>query len=336
MLALGIKHCFTIDIGAFRNENRLCCCAMDPSDVHVIKPVMISAVIITNVILNSLVIAVIARYPQLREDRTTLFVFSLTLSDLAVGCTVMPISAAVCSNATPDVRNMTHYLSAIQRFCFIWFSFNSAYSLCWLTVSKMIALLHPFRHEQLFSHRRCYVIIGCVWLTGVLIAAAGNQTFLPWNLVTCIYDASATSGKSVITTITALLIALPLMVIVYATARIFCVVVRAHLQITAQVNSIGGQVGVIGNYASLTMQSIRSGRNVLFVCLGVLVLTMPSLIVFLARSKIHVSSSYLFAAIWMTLSNSFVNSLLYLILFRGVRKKTATLFRELYQSCALW
>ena len=66
---------------------------MDSSDVHVIKTLVICAVIIVNMILNSLVIAVIARYPQLREDRTALFVFSLTSSDLALGCTVMPISA---------------------------------------------------------------------------------------------------------------------------------------------------------------------------------------------------------------------------------------------------
>ena len=73
------------------------------------KPAIISAVIIMNITLTILVIAVIASYPQLREDRTTLFIFSLTLSDLANGCTALPISAAVCSNVTPNARNMLQY-----------------------------------------------------------------------------------------------------------------------------------------------------------------------------------------------------------------------------------
>ena len=58
--------------------------------------------------------AVIVKYPQLWEDCTTVFMFSLTLSDLACGCTAMPISAAVCSSATPNVRNMSRYLPKIQ------------------------------------------------------------------------------------------------------------------------------------------------------------------------------------------------------------------------------
>ena len=43
--------------------------------------------------------------------------------------------------------------------------------------------------------------------------------------------------------------------------------------------------------------------------------------------------SFVFAAVWLAMCNSFLNSLLYLILFRGVRKKTAALFRKLFQVC---
>ena len=61
-----------------------------------VKVALICVKIILNVIMNSLVIVVIARYPQLREDRTSLFMFSLSVSDLAAWCTFMPISAALC------------------------------------------------------------------------------------------------------------------------------------------------------------------------------------------------------------------------------------------------
>ena len=95
-------------------DKSYCMLEMDVSDFDEIKALVISVVIILNITLNVLAIAVIVRYPQLREDRTTLFIFSMTLSDLANGCTAMPISAALCSGATPNVRNMVHYLSKIQ------------------------------------------------------------------------------------------------------------------------------------------------------------------------------------------------------------------------------
>ena len=305
---------------------------VDPSDINVVKHMVITAVIVTNVILNSLVIAVIARYPQLREDRTTLFVFSLTLSDLALGCSVMPISIALCSNAAPP--NTAHYLPAIQRCLFAWFSFSSAHSLCWLTVTKMIALIYPFRYEQHFTPRLCYSIIGCIWLTGALVAIAGTQTVVQWSPVSCTFSADVPSQEPLVKKIGFVLSTVPLIGIVYATVRILYVIVHAQRQITAQVNSIGGQPRVVETNASLTLQSIRSGRNVLLVCLGVLVLSMPVIIMVLASfvgiNLYALSQIFTFLAVWLGMCNSFVNSLLYVILFRSVRAKTTALLKEIY------
>ena len=101
--------------------------------------------------------------------------------------------------------------------------------------------------------------------------------------------------------------------------------------------SIGGQVDAGGNGSSLTLLSVRSGRNVLIVCLGVLVLSVPITILILlgyTGGPIHsVSATFIFAAVWLAMSNSFVNSLLYLILFRSVRKKTKNVLREMYNWC---
>ena len=69
---------------AFKEEFRD---MMNMKEYSYFKTTVISIIIILNVIMNSLVIAVIARYPQLLEDRTTIFMFSLSVSDLAAGCT---------------------------------------------------------------------------------------------------------------------------------------------------------------------------------------------------------------------------------------------------------
>ena len=50
---------------------------MNTNEHSNIQSALACVIIVLNVIMNSLVIAVVARYPQLREDRTTLFMFLL-------------------------------------------------------------------------------------------------------------------------------------------------------------------------------------------------------------------------------------------------------------------
>ncbi len=66
----------------------------------VAKTSFIGLVTAAVVVVNTLVIIVIVKYPQLRDDRSTLFIFSLTISDLANGITAMPMSAYLCYNET--------------------------------------------------------------------------------------------------------------------------------------------------------------------------------------------------------------------------------------------
>ena len=64
----------------------------------------------------------------------------------------------------------------------------------------------------------------------------------------------------------------PAVAIVYATTQIVCVIFRTHHQMTSQVNSISGYSG---NTHSLTLKAIRSGRNVLLICLAFFIITLP-------------------------------------------------------------
>ena len=70
-------------------------------------------------------------------------------------------------------------------------------------------------------------------------------------------------------------LAVPIVVIVYATARIFCVIVRTHRSITSHVSSIGGDAVPVVHMPALTLKSIRSGKNILLMCLAYLILTIP-------------------------------------------------------------
>lgn len=227
-----------------------------------IKTVIISAVMIMDIALNSVVIAVIAKYPQLREDRATLFMFSLTISDFAAGCTCMPISAALCSNATPLVQNQLRYLPRIQAICLTLFSLNSLHCLCGMTVCKMVAILKPFHYEQRLTRSRCYIIIACIWLFAATYAIVARRFTASWDLETCMFKQSTASDMTATLTVGLIFdILVPLGIIVYATARILCVITRIHYEISTQVRSIGGSGSVAGASSSLTLQSIRSGKK---------------------------------------------------------------------------
>ena len=314
---------------------------MDIGNFDDIKTVVISIVIILNITLNVIVIAVIVRNPQLREDRTTLFMLSLSLSDLANGCTAMPISAAVCSKATPNVRNMVQYLPKINEICSVWFNFNSMHSLCWVTVCKMVAVTKPLQYEQVLTRDRCYIIIAGIWLFGALIATALSPQIVSWNIDICacgLPDASNLPAGVTTLLVFCLVfgIVLPLIGIVYATSRIYCAIARTHRQIAGQANSIGGHVDFVGNIPSLTLKSIRSGRNVLIICLAYLVLTIPAaayVVAIIMGKEYDVPSLFKCVAVWTVFCNSFVNSLLYVFLFRYVRSKAMNMFRDFCKLC---
>jgi len=300
-----------------------------------IKPIIISAVIIANIIMNTLTIAVMLKYPVLREDCSALFMFSLTLSDLAMGCISMPISAAICSRATPTVRHMTTYLPEVQLLCIGWFTVNSLYSLCWMTVSKMVALLKPLHYEQILSRKRCYGIIAFNWLFGVAVAATKLNNGALWNMHSCTLALPARGDAvSVLAIIVnGVSIVVPSIVLIYATVRIVRVVIHTHRAIASQVNAVAAP-GTETGAGLVTLKALHSARNVIIICLMMLLLTLPILVV---TSMVHfvrelpLMAPVLFIATWLLHCNTFVNSLLYLVLFRSVRTKTNRLFTAMYR-----
>ena len=308
---------------------------MSNMDFDDFKTVVISTVIITNITLNVLVVAVVARYPQLREDRTALFMFSIAMSDLANGCTSMSLSAALCSRATPNVRNMTEYLPGVHAFFSAWFSFNSMHSLCWMTIYKMVAITNPFRCEQLLTRSRCYLLICGIWFTGAVIGVSLIPTSTAWNMNACGFYIDVPKGIVSVLIIDVLIgIVWPTVAIFYSTTRIFITIIRTHRQISAQLNSIGGGIGEAA--PSLSVNSIRSGRNVLLICFTFVLLTAPfalyfTLIAFGFDSRIPYA--FKFISVWLFFFNSSSNSLIYILVFRSVRGRTWQMLKDGYNHC---
>ena len=296
-----------------------------------VKPVVISVVIVLSIATNALVIIVIARYPALRQDRTTLFIFSLCMSDLACGCTSMPISAALCSSATPNVGTLIGYLPEIQRFFIWWFAFISLHSLCWVALSKLIAIASPFRYDLLLTRNRCYGIIIFNWVIGAALAASKFTIAASWNMTICSYRSLANSGLETMWMLSTYVVSIiiPEIALIVATAKMLAVVLRARIQICAQIQSIEG--GAV-NTGMITVQAIRSAKSILIICFVSVTLIVPLLAFAVLKHVIgneNVTSVLSFSALWLYNSNSFMNSLLYLVLYRSVREKTIRMFADM-------
>ena len=296
------------------------------------RPAIIGAEIILILTVNTLVIVVLTRYSQLREDRTALFVLSQSVADLANGCIAMPISAAVCSRATPSILDETRYLPNINAIGYWWFSVVSFYSLCWMTMSKAVAIIMPFRSEQLLSRRRCHIIIAMTWIISFLLAALTINVDLTWNTSICTYRFSndPTLGIFNLSYFFAAAI-LPRCLLVYGTFRIFIIVLRTHRQVTAQAQSISVVGGGATQPGTVTAQAIRSSVSILVICVVSIVLTTPIFIFQLIRSTINTQfpDGFPFVAMWLVQLNTIMNSFLYLVMCRSVRIKTGKMLREL-------
>ena len=304
------------------------------------KPAIISTVIVLNIITNSLVIAVMVRFPTLREDRTALFIFTLCIADLAGGCTAMPISAALCSRATPNVRLMTKYLPKIQMFCFWCFAFNSMHSVAWVALSKMVAVLKPFTHEQLLTRNRCYGIIAFNWVVGAALAAAKFTLDTKWNMAICTFRSPANNKYASQLIFSSYILSgiIPIVVLIIATGGMLVVVLRAHRQMNAQVQSIGGDGagsgggGGVVSAGMVTMKTIRSAKNILIICFVSIACYIPVFMFAVIRHTIdsqNVTAQFAFSVIWVFNCNSFMNSFLYIILHRSVRVTIASMFAEM-------
>ena len=76
----------------------------------------------------------------------------------------------------------------------------------------------------------------------------------------------------------------------------------------------------------------------LLMCLALVVITIPltTYIVATAAGMEHeLPSWYVFVTVWIGMCNPSVNSFMYLVLFKSVRKKTTDMLKEIWQCSCL-
>ena len=132
---------------------------------------------------------------------------------------------------------------------------------------------------------------------------------------------------------------LPMIVMIYANVRMFLVVVRVTRQVSAAgVSAVGNHVvagsNAIGPFqqspASAMTRSVRSSRNIIIICFAYVSMVMSILVVLSTHSITQKmkTSDVEFAIVWVFFANTFINSFLYIVLHRSLRKAVKNLFRQ--------
>ena len=201
-----------------------------------VKTSVIVALIVLHITMNYLLIAVLVKYAELREDRTVLFKISLSLADavdLRSGLTVLPICAVFCSRVISRVQHLTQYLPKINMVCLSIFGFASMQSQAWVAFSKMVSVSKQLRYE--LSRNRCHGIIVSTWIFGAAVAASRLLLSPSWNTDVCwfTFEAHSRSVSALVLVLYIVSLVCPELVLTYAIVRImFLVVVRAHIQVS--------------------------------------------------------------------------------------------------------
>ena len=240
--------------------------------------------------------------------------FSLCLSDLVLGCTALPISAAFCSSASTTLRVTARHVPKIQMFFFWWFAFNSLHSLSWVALSKMVAILKPLRYEQLLNRNRCYGIIFFNWVVGSALAATTFTIVPAWDNCICAYRyPNDNRHASILILFTYVLTdGIRGYALIFATFRMSIVVVRTKRDIAGQMQMVAaGTDRDAYNTGWATVQAIRSAKNILIICFVSMTLGVPLLTFGMLHYAVHalvISKLLDVSAILRYHSNSFIPS----------------------------
>ncbi|XP_030068544.1 D(1A) dopamine receptor [Microcaecilia unicolor] len=145
------------------------------SSFRVVTGCILSILILSTLLGNTLVCAAVIRFRHLRSKVTNFFVISLAVSDLLVAVLVMPWKAVA------EIAGFWPFGS----FCNIWVAFDimcstaSILNLCVISVDRYWAISSPFRYERKMTPRAAFIMVSAAWTLSVLISFIPVQ--LNWH-----------------------------------------------------------------------------------------------------------------------------------------------------------
>jgi hypothetical protein len=284
---------------------------------------------------NVLLLLNLASSRRLRENNITPFVISMSVADVGIGLFVVSISVAFALGPLmpePGVNCTACFvLQSIQAFCVNFFSATSLYSMAAMCSVKYVAIVKPFHYLAWFTTRRCYVIVCLLW-TACLAFTLPAPLTASSIYITCVFMTYSLIGRTYYFVLQGLVYMPSFGLIIAIQVRIFAVIFRQTQRIAAETR---GLQGLSVPYA-VVAKSLRSARNLLVVSSAFFVTYVPSIMAGIAAvaNMIVMDSRIAYALLWMYLCNSFLNSLLYIMLHQSIRSVTLKISLKL--CCISW
>lgn len=169
----------------------------------IIKTIILSLIVVSILIGNSLVIIAVSLYRKLRKSISNSFIVSLAVADLLLAILVLPFSV---------LEEIFGYWLFQREVCQIWLMIDisvctsSILHLCAISFDRYIAIAHPLRYPHLMTHKRSRIICLSMWILSFLICfpalirwdddPESTEHLSTTNLTNIMYNGNSTNNKN--------------------------------------------------------------------------------------------------------------------------------------------
>ena len=117
---------------------------------------------------NSTVLLIIYRVRALRSS-SNILIASLAIADLEVGLVMYPVYIAL---TVTRKWFSAHLVYRLENFLWIQCLVTSTFTLCAISIDRLIAVTFAIRYKQIITKKRCYRTILSIWITSLLFGCS--------------------------------------------------------------------------------------------------------------------------------------------------------------------
>ena len=282
---------------------------------------------------NFLIIAAVLTYPKLRT-RANAFVINLAVADVCVTAYIMPVGLA---SSRDVVRPYQSALCGFNAFVMITTCAVSIWSLSLVALERYVHICRYRLHHRLFSRVSVCVAILLVWVLSMTMAGQGwtgwtaymytNDTYI------CLFDAAYDISYSLLLAILGILV--PIICLIVSYARIFMAVRRSSEKLRAEVDERITDINSSSPSHHLRLQrEMKLVVTMLAIVVSFVICWTPAAVAIVWGSLVSSFPELVCnIIIWVAVSNSAMNSLLYGLLNTNFRTGYRHALSELYRKC---
>ena len=117
---------------------------------------------------NSTVLLIIYRVRALKSS-SNILIASLAIADLEVSLVVYPVYIAL---TVTRKWFSAHFVYRLENFLWIQCLVTSTFTLCAISIDRLIAVTFAIRYKQIITKTRCYRTILSIWITSLLFGCS--------------------------------------------------------------------------------------------------------------------------------------------------------------------